>query len=734
MLRAITLGLVLSIAGPHRDASADATQEDELWATRHLVPKPRLRPPVRSDSPDSGPSPAVKAACTALDAALGPSDTPARAELLKRLSDAKTAAQVEELAQQAPGLKKMLADHAPGGDLQRWDGTSNAKQAALITDCGRLWARPGKPGAPLDDSLLVGAAAPPGAVGTTGGAGWQTAVVDGLASFVATRTEAELSMWIMQHFVTRMCAVEATRARKAWFPGACALSQRSDEGEVPGTAFISALREDIEQIPYVILRELLTRRVGEGAADGITDATRAIGGAIVAMRNGDEPADVLAGLADVHELQQQCRYYAMGGEKLGCSLAVVGEVVTTIRERDKSGRVAASAFKFTDVFENPALRERLTALYDSNPVDYEVVEKLLVPVGAFIQWTYEHRPPTSDASARLEHARLLTIQLLRLTDGVIHASYTTPPRTLDTAQDALKAADAMLRGDYGEGARKLVRLLDMLLDEHSHSHADMAKEAKKANEKPAGTDKQSSISVQQVSLFGLRRQVAKKARATQAEVERKRDALTSLRRYIVLAADLAAAKTSAEVQAAIQAAAAPVGGWRIKRQGFTVSLSALAGVHFGVEVVPKKDHGVTIAPIASVGIDLSGPVGKKGVTLGGFVSILDLGQLVSARLYSNADRKPEEGATEEKAETASEVKVVSVLSPGAYFKVGLGRSPFVFGAGAVYAPALRGYFKGPNAGVEKVETAVLSAIRIGIFLAVDVTIFPFRHTRRGSRR
>ena len=40
-----------------------------------------------------------------------------------------------------------------------------------------------------------------------------------------------------------------------------------------------------------------------------------------------------------------------------------------------------------------------------------------------------------------------------------------------------------------------------------------------------------------------------------------------LRRHVLLVAELAAAKDAAGVQAALQSAAAPVGGWRIKRQG-----------------------------------------------------------------------------------------------------------------------------------------------------------------------
>ncbi len=114
-------------------------------------------------------------------------------------------------------------------------------------------------------------------------------------------------------------------------------------------------------------------------------------------------------------------------------------------------------------------------------------------------------------------------------------------------------------------------------------------------------------------------------------------------------------------------------------------------------------------------------------TAGGFFSILDLGQLVSARLA------PKITAEGDKATTASEVKVLSVLSPGAYFKLGIARTPLVVGVGAAYAPALRGYYKTTSTGAAQ-DTGALATIRIGVFIAVDVTIFPFVHKPRGARR
>ena len=173
------------------------------------------------------------------------------------------------------------------------------------------------------------------------------------------------------------------------------------------------------------------------------------------------------------------------------------------------------------------------------------------------------------------------------------------------------------------------------------------------------------------------------------------------------------------MQAALQSAAAPVGGWRIKRQGPSLSLSALVGVAASAEWLPaRKDVGMTISPIAALGFDLSGPIGaRRRSTAGVFMSVLDLGQLVSARIVERAETTGEEGA-----KTASEVSLLSVLSPGVYLKFGLGRSPLALGAGIAYAPAMRTYFYRPEGAPTTVVGDPFGAWRASVFFAVDATI------------
>lgn len=665
-----------------------AAGPDPIASTRHIIPTPVV--PLSKEA----------RFCATITAAVKPEDRQKRIEALRNRGKLIQAAGTPD----KPKKPARAADSTPAPDPELEKAYISATQTLMgfLEDPSKLDSYLAKCTLTQDAIDAPGAAAPPAPGGS---AGWQSTVINGLASFITSRTEAELSLWIVDYFVTNLCT-NADSAKAAWFPEACKLVQNREGGEIPGAAFISALREDIEQLPYAILRDLLVRqRIDEVAIAHLVDTARALGGAIVAIRSNDPPWRVLAGLGRIEALRSQCNDPRDVGnvDLLGCTLAATGEIIAAIDELGLSSKKLDEVILGGKLLDNPIVHERLTRLYGA--VDRDRASALLVPIADFRRWLdTSSLVDAPDAETRRQNARRLTKEILRLLDGVIAAAYAPPktpvaapgasptgappqptaaptqpkiPHGVDHLRLSLQAADAMLCGDYGEGVRKLVELLDKLLE-----HAASLDQAQKQT-------------------------------------------LMTLRRYVMLAADLAAAKDSEAVHAAIQAAAAPVGGWRIKRQAFTVSFSALAGLTFGGEYLPRKgevhDVGLTIAPMAAVGIDLSAPI-RRGWTVGSFLSILDLGQLVSARLYGK----------QEDASTASEVDFISVLSPGAYLKFGIGRTPFVFGAGLAYAPNQRGYIYKSTAPEATTEKEIFSAMRFGMFVAVDVTIFPFVKPRRRS--
>jgi hypothetical protein len=202
------------------------------------------------------------------------------------------------------------------------------------------------------------------------------------------------------------------------------------------------------------------------------------------------------------------------------------------------------------------------------------------------------------------------------------------------------------------------------------------------------------------------------------------------RKYLMLLGDLAQAKTAAEVQTALEGAAAPVGSWRLKRRGFVASISAVVGLHTGAELVlgvksaatqssSTHDVGYGLGLMASLGLDLAWPIMNSRSSAGLYFSVLDVGQLAYARLGTV------DGAAKDDVTAGSKASFLGVLSPGVYARFGLCRTPFTLGMGFSYAPELRQYLVDTTKRDSDAPKAAFDTMRFGIFLGVDLTLLPF---------
>jgi hypothetical protein len=116
--------------------------------------------------------------------------------------------------------------------------------------------------------------------------------------------------------------------------------------------------------------------------------------------------------------------------------------------------------------------------------------------------------------------------------------------------------------------------------------------------------------------------------------------------------------------------------------------------------------------LGAIGPDVSFRLFGTSWTGGLFMSVLDVGQLLSTPLSSGS-------STSSKPVAGGSFSLSQVLSPGIYGRVGLGSTPFVLGGGVAYAPGLRKY-ESPDAA----SSQQLSVLRVQGFLAVDLTLFP----------
>jgi hypothetical protein len=152
---------------------------------------------------------------------------------------------------------------------------------------------------------------------------------------------------------------------------------------------------------------------------------------------------------------------------------------------------------------------------------------------------------------------------------------------------------------------------------------------------------------------------------------------TSLTRMIFLGGQLAMVQDAASAEKAIEAFAAPPGGWRRKRgRGKYVTINAYVGGVVGVERVSEESALLTGFHVP-VGLEFGGQLAKSG-SFGMFGQVLDVGSLASYRLKDSESVNP-----------SPKAGLRQIFSPGVYFAFGLGRRPISLLVGGSYTPALR---------------------------------------------
>ena len=188
--------------------------------------------------------------------------------------------------------------------------------------------------------------------------------------------------------------------------------------------------------------------------------------------------------------------------------------------------------------------------------------------------------------------------------------------------------------------------------------------------------------------------------------------------FASLGASLAEAQDGAQMRAAFEAAAAPVGGWQAKRfhQGPRTTITALPGVIGGGEKLIGGGWGSSAGISMPIGFDvqlterLSGTDRTKGCTVwlcsaGLFIPVVDLGALASYRF----DDDP-------LVESEPRASFRQVFAPGVYFSFGIRRSPAALLLGGQLMPSLRSVDPSRGSGTDG------HAFRIGAGLAVDVVL------------
>jgi hypothetical protein len=218
--------------------------------------------------------------------------------------------------------------------------------------------------------------------------------------------------------------------------------------------------------------------------------------------------------------------------------------------------------------------------------------------------------------------------------------------------------------------------------------------------------------------------------------------LQALTRYLPLFIEIANAKSSDEVNRALQAAF-PTGGYKRKYREPALSLNGFLGIYGGATLSNSLDDsdqlqfgsvGGEFSMFAPIGMHVTSPVGahrKRPSNVGLLVSVLDLGAITTSK-WLEQEVNPEvasgTGTTQTKIGEPAAFNIAGIVAPGAYFTVGIANSPFVFGLGASFGPfAHKRTITGRDSmgDIESTNATFLPVVRFGAFLAVDITFVSF---------
>jgi hypothetical protein len=190
------------------------------------------------------------------------------------------------------------------------------------------------------------------------------------------------------------------------------------------------------------------------------------------------------------------------------------------------------------------------------------------------------------------------------------------------------------------------------------------------------------------------------------------DAGAILVKYGNFMANVIKAKSSDDVESAIESVALPVGSASIKKHfAFSIALNAYVGPYLGSEKIRGVDDGGktnAYGLTAPIGISLNSGWLKAhtyGFSVSAFLSVIDLGAPVAFRF---ADSKTEQ---------IPNIQLKDIISPGAFLSVGIPGVPLSVNAGWQMGPNLR------NLVGDAAKITTDRYDRFSVSLVVDIPIF-----------
>ncbi|MBU5612661.1 hypothetical protein [Geomonas azotofigens] len=510
----------------------------------------------------------------------------------------------------------------------------------------------------------------------------------GLAEFLSARAQSELRHWVVGK------VLEDTCENSVWyFPNLCLLNQNYSAGILPSNRGLAqAVRADMETLPACVI---WNSKRGMHAEWGYF-----LTSAIKEIRDGAPPLKIIAGMAENQTLIENCN--ALSPD---CSVYLAGVLMQSF----------LSIHNSESLNDDQLGRLFLMSVYTKLIKDkkYDVLNKILPPNEDFAIYVKQVARVIKSMITKTKSLEAKTEAL----DKLIKDKIPEDPTKREEWEKRAVVLSLQISDDILEILRiqaKIVKDKDIMMAMErldAIAQAIIYVETKRYSE--ALTD-----------LLILIRCVGHKNMQTEAACKpwqdyfenRKTDALAKTARYFPIFDGLASAKKPEDFANVLDSAASPVGAWRTKREKGMTSIGALVGISAGGEYLSRKGApsawGGAAGMMAALGLDISTPSDcfTKDGTFGAFLSVLDVGNLMSVRFTNDSAIQVDKKAN---------VNFAQIVSPGLFLRWGLGRSPVVVGVGASLTPGLR------NAKLDNGDTVKMDSFRAAAFLAIDLTLFPF---------
>jgi outer membrane protein OmpA-like peptidoglycan-associated protein len=180
-------------------------------------------------------------------------------------------------------------------------------------------------------------------------------------------------------------------------------------------------------------------------------------------------------------------------------------------------------------------------------------------------------------------------------------------------------------------------------------------------------------------------------------------------RLLAFTNDIAQARNSEDVRSAFQRFVGEGPGYQAKRRsdGQYWRLNAYVGLSAGPELLmdaPEgtEDLGLSFGLAVPIGVEF-GKGTSEGRSWGGFLQLLDLGAIASARIAGG-----------DGVETFPDFEFGSIVAPGIFGTMGWADAPLTTGLGISYVPLAR----------RSADDDEIGAVKATLFIAVDIPLFP----------